>query len=130
MRNLVKNLKSAATPFSLIILGGQFVFDAVKRYRGQILIGTVLRVVVAPALGLGTAIVLKSIGVLSIGPEAYPALIALFGSPAAVSGPIMASQMGGDSQLATQIVMWTSISSIFTIFASACILMSTGLMPV
>ena len=66
---------------------------------------------------------------MSFGTDAYPGLIALFGSPVAVSSAIMASQMEGDEQLATQLVVWSSVCSIATIFLTACILMATGLLP-
>ena len=126
----LKNLKAVTTPFSLLILGGQFVFSAVSSYRKEIAVGSALRIVFAPLLGIGVAVLLGRFTGLKFGQDAYPALIALFGAPAAVSGPVMASQMGADAQLATQIVVWTSIGSIFTIFATACLLMSMGLLPV
>ena len=69
-------------------------------------------------------------GVLSCGANEYPALIAMFGSPAAVSSAVMASSMGADEQLATQLVVWTSLFSVITVFAEACILMAAGLLPV
>ena len=104
--------------------------EMTRNYRKEIAVGSVLRIVFAPLLGIGVAVLLGCFTGLKFGQDAYPALIALFGAPAAVSGPVMASQMGGDAQLATQIVVWTSIGSIFTIFATACILMSVGLLPV
>ena len=58
----------------------------------------------------------------------YPALIALFATPAAVSSAVMAGQMGNDEQLATQIVVWTSVVSIVTLFIIICLLIWTGLM--
>ena len=54
----------------------------------------------------------------------------MFGSPVAVSSAVMAGNMGSDEQLATQLVVWTSIFSIFTIFAQVVILMSMGLLAV
>jgi predicted permease len=71
-----------------------------------------------------------STGLLSCGVQEYPALIAMFGSPVAVSSAVMAGSMGSDEQLATQLVVWTSIFSIFTIFAEVCILMMMGLLAV
>ena len=59
----------------------------------------------------------------------FPALVALFGSPVAVSSAVMAGSMGADEQLATQLVVWTSLFSIVTIFSEVCILMSMGLLP-
>ena len=126
----LSNLKSITTPFALVILGGQFVFSAVKAYRKEIVGGVLFRIVLAPLIGIGIAALLARYGGISaFGPDAYPALIALFGSPVAVSSAIMASQMGGDEQLATQLVVWSSTCSIITIFATACILMATGLLP-
>ncbi len=124
---VLSNLKSITTPFSLVVLGGEFTFSAVKTYRKEIMVGTLTRIVAAPLLGIGLAVVLTKLGIVYFGPSHFPAMIALFGSPAAVSSAVMASQMGGDSQLATQITVWTSLLSIITIFAISCILMAMGL---
>jgi len=126
----VNNLKAVSTPFALLVLGGQFEFSAVKGMRKEIIAGTVWRIVLAPLLGLGIAAVLTNMGYLSCGVNEYPALIALFGSPVAVSSAVMAGSMGSDEQLATQLVVWTSIFSIVTVFAEVCILMSAGLLAV
>jgi predicted permease len=74
--------------------------------------------------------VLTHAGLLHCTQIHYPALVALFGSPVAVSSAIMASSMKNDGQLAAQLVVWTSIFSIFTIFAEVCILMMMGLLAV
>lgn len=127
----VDNLKSIATPFALVVLGGQFEFSAVKGLMKEIITGTLWRVVLAPLIGIGLAIFLSSkTSLLSCGVNEYPALVALFGSPVAVSSAVMATSMGADDQLATQLVVWTSICSIVTIFAQVCILMSMGLLAV
>lgn len=126
----VKNLSSLASPFALIVLGGQFEFSAVKGLLKEIVIGTFWRIVLAPVIGLGCAILLSKTPVLSCGVNEYPALLALFGSPVAVSSAIMAEQMHNDEQLATQLVVWTSIGSIVTIFTFVCVLMGMGLLAV
>ena len=127
----VSNLKAIASPFALIVLGGQFEFSAVKGLLKEIVTGTVWRIVIAPVLGIGLAILLTAkTDLLHCGANEYPALIAMFGSPVAVSSAVMAGNMGGDEQLATQLVVWTSIFSIFTIFAEVCILMALGLIVV
>ena len=38
--------------------------------------------------------------------------------------------MKNDEQLATQLVVWTSVFSVFTVFAAVCILMAAGLLAV
>lgn len=123
-------LKNGTTPLALIVLGGQFVFSAVKELKKEIMVATLWRVVLAPVIGVGGAILLTHLGILHCGTAEYPALIALFGSPVAVSSAIMAKGMGNDEQLATQLVVWTTIASGLTVFLSVCALMAAGLIAV
>ena len=125
------NLKSVATPLALIVLGGQFKFSAVKGMTKEIIVGTVFRVVIAPLIGVGCAVLLSQYtDLVSFSQTEYPALIALFGTPVAVSSAIMAGEMGNDEQLAGQLVVWTSIASVVTVFATVFLLMSFGLLAV
>jgi predicted permease len=124
-------MKSLTTPIALIVMGGQFEFSAVKALMKDIVVGTVWRIVIAPLIGIGGAILVsKYTNLCSFGANEYPALIALFGSPVAVSSAVMADSMGNDKQLAAQLVVWTSLCSIVTIFVTVCILMSLGLIVV
>ena len=126
--NMVKNITS---PFALMVLGGQFEFSKIKGMFKEIAVGTAWRTVLAPLLGIGVAVLLSAYtDILPLGVDEFPALVALFASPVAVSSAIMASEMGGDEQLATQLVVWTSVCSIFTVFITVCILMSLGLLAV
>lgn len=128
---VLSNLKTMCTPLALLVLGGQFEFSAVKGLMKEIVSGTVSRIVIAPLIGIGCAILVSAhTDWLVCGVNEYPALIAMFGSPVAVSSAVMAGNMGSDEQLATQLVVWTSIFSIFTIFAQVCILMGMGLLAV
>lgn len=125
----IVKLGTACTPLALVIMGADFRFSAVGGLKKEILIGTVSRVVLVPVVGLGAAALLSIYTpLLSCGAAEYPGLIALFATPVAVSSAIMAGQMGNDKQLATQLVVWTSVASIATIFLTVCILMGTGLM--
>ena len=126
----VKDLKAIASPLALIVLGGQFEFSAVKGMTKEIVVATSWRILLAPLLGIGTAILLSSFTPLRFGTEVYPTLIALFGTPVAVSSAIMAGEMKNDEQLATQLVVWTSIISIVSIFAIVFVLMSCGLIAI
>ena len=129
--SMLTSLKSIASPLALIVLGGQFTFSAIGRLWKEIAVGTVWRIVLSPLLGLGAAALLSECtGWFSCGVNEFPALVALFGSPVAVSSAIMAGSMGSDEQLATQLVVWTSLGSIVTIFLEVCILMSAGLLAV
>lgn len=127
----VSNMGSISSPFALIALGGQFRFSAAGNLKKEISFGVLFRCVVFPALVLGCAAVLNAFTpLLRCTTFHYPALIAQFGTPAAVSSAAMAGQMGNDQQLATQLVVWTSVASIFSLFAIVCILMATGLMAI
>lgn len=123
-------LKSGTTALALIILGGQFVFSAIKELKREIFVATLWRVVLSPVIGIGSAMLLTHWGVLHCGPAHYPALVALFGSPVAVSSAIMAKGMGNDEQLATQLVVWTTICSGLTVFLLVCALMAMGRIPI
>ncbi len=126
----LENLKAMATPLGLIVLGGEFKFSAVRGLFKEIAVGTVWRLVLAPVIGLGGAVALSGLGFLQAGTNEYASMIALFGTPVAVSSAVMAGQMGNDEQLATQLVMWTSIGSVMTIFLQACVLMALGLIVI
>lgn len=125
----VNNISKISSPLALIVLGGLFDFSAVKGMKKQIVIGAASRVAVVPFLVIGTSVLLsKYTGLLSFDSAVYPALIALFGSPVAVSSAIMAQEMDNDGILAGQLVVWTSILSIFTLFLSILLLRGMGLL--
>lgn len=126
----VNNIKVMTTPLALIITGAQFRFSAVKGMFKEIAVGTLWRIVFAPIIGIAAALILRHYGLLSLGTGEIATLIALFGAPAAVSGAVMAGEMGNDEQLATQHVVWSSIGSMVTIFLQVCILMATGILAI
>lgn len=84
-----------ATPFGLIMLGGEFEFSAVGRLWKEIAFGTFMRVVFAPALFLTVAYFC----IPGLSGAHYASYIALFGTPVAVSSAIMAKEMEGDAEL-------------------------------
>ena len=124
-------LKAVASPLALVVLGGQFEFGATRGFLREIAVGTLWRIVISPLLAIGVAVLLSThTSVLSFGVNEYPALIALFGTPVAVSSAIMTAQMGSDEQLATQLVVWSSVASIATMFLTVCLLMAGGMLSV
>lgn len=123
----LSSLKAIASPLAMVVLGGSFVFSAVRGLFKEIAVATLWRLVLAPGIGLVSAVLLSTYSdILSCGPGEYATLIALFGSPVAVSSAVMAISMKNDEQLATQLVVWTSIGSVLTIFLQVCILMALG----
>lgn len=123
----IKNVGAIASPFALIVLGGNFKFCAVKRLWKEIIYGTAWRVILTPFLAISSALLLSGhTQIFHFTSAEYPAFIALFASPVAVASAIMAGEMGGDEELAGQLVVWTSICSVFTIFVTIVILRNLG----
>jgi len=106
----VSKLASIASPLALFALGATI---DLKKLKGnlKLLIPTVsARLVVIPGILLLIAYLLGYRG-----PE-FAALMIAFGAPCAVSSYTMAEQMGADGDLAAQLVMLTTVLSIFSIF--------------
>lgn len=114
---------SAATPLALLVLGGQFELSAVRQLARPIAIGTIMRLIVVPVLGLSAAYLFFP----GFGGAEYASFVALFGTPTAVSGAVMASEMGGDGELAGQLVVWTTLGSAFTLFFFVALLRAVGI---
>lgn len=123
----ISQVASMASPLALIMLGGGFTFGAVARLRKQILLGTILRVVVVPIVFLVSFyfILTAQFGSATI---YFPALIALFSTPVAVSSAPMAAEMGQDAELAGQLVVWTSLTSILSLFLIIMVSGSLGIL--
>ena len=118
----LESIKSICTPFALLVLGGRFEFSAVKWLWKPILFGTVIRTVIVPAAALSVAYFF----VPRLSGEHYASYIAVFATPCAVSGAIMAKEMGADEELAGQLVVWTSLVSTVTIFLCTAIFRAVG----
>ena len=114
---------SAATPLALLVLGGQFELSAVRQLARPIVLGSVMRLVVVPAAALLAAYALFP----GFGGAEYASFVALFGTPTAVSSAVMASEMGGDVELAGQLVVWTTLGSAFTLFFFVALLRAVGI---
>ena len=106
----VKDLGGVATPLSLVVLGGSFIFSHMKQYTKQILIGVGGKLIISPLIFVTAGIL------LGFRNEYLAPILIMFGAPAAVSSFTMAEQMGGDGELAGQLVVLTSAFSILTIF--------------
>jgi predicted permease len=113
----IKWLGQTASPLALIVLGGTFEFFAVKDMAKQVAIGTFSRVIISPLITLPLAVILSNnTDFFNFSPAEYPALIALFASPVAVSSAIMARELHNDEKLAVQLVVWTTTLSIISTF--------------
>ena len=107
----IKYLSGAATPIALLCLGAQFEFSAIKGMKRELVWGVIIRTMIVPAIGLGVAYLF-----FDFTGAMFAALIAAFATPVSVSSAPMAQEMGGDSVLAGQLVLWTTLVSAITLF--------------
>lgn len=124
----ITSLSKVASPLALIVLGGNFEFNEVKEMFKEITYGVLLKIVISPILGLGLSILLVNNNILHFTKVEYPALIALFAAPSAVASAVMAKEMKNDDRLAGQIVMWTNVFSMLTMFIIIVILKGINLL--
>ena len=115
------NLSAVATPIALISLGAEFEFVEVKEFRREILFTVAVRNFIVPTVMLAAA---YFIGIFS--GSHFAAFVALFATPIAVSSVPMAQELGGESRLAGQLVVWTTLVSAVTIFLYSFILKLIG----
>ena len=117
-------LADLATPLALLMLGVQFEFSAVSSLKKEIIFGSLMRTVMVPILGLGIAyFAFRNI----FSGAHFAAFVAAFATPVAVSSVPMAQEMGGDTVLAGQMVVWTAISSVASVFLASFLLKSVGI---
>lgn len=107
---ILADIGGVATPLALFLLGASFTFSKMKGQGKQLVIGIGGKLVVIPFIFLTISILLGFRGAELV------VLLALFGSPTAVSSFIMAQQMDGDGDLAGQLVVLGSLFSIVTMF--------------
>lgn len=107
----IGQISAATTPVALIILGASFKFGSTHEHRKQLLGAIFGRLILVPAIILSVAAF-----VFGFRGVEFVTLVAIFASPCAVVSFAMAQQMGGDSDLAGNCVVFTSALSCFTMF--------------
>ena len=120
LEQTIQNISAIASPLQLFLLGAFFQFSGLKTYRRELVTVSAAKLIVAPGLFLGLGALLGFRGV------AFVSLIGIFASPTAVNSFTMAQQMGGDAELAGDIVVITSAVSILTMFLWIFLFKSLG----
>ena len=120
----VQDLAKLSTPIAFMILGGDLDFSNV---RGNLKVASVvltIKLVILPLIMIPMIVMMgyRDADLLS-GLLAYQ-------TPVAVSSYIMAQQAGADGQLAGQLVVFSSVLSIFTLFVTILILRTIGLLGI
>lgn len=106
----ISDVSKIATPLSLILLVASFKFDNIKKYLKQTTIAVVGKTILTPCIILPICIMFGYRGV------ELTTLMIIFAAPTAISSFTMAQQMDSDSELAGQIVVFTSAFCVVTVF--------------
>lgn len=106
----LNDLAGITIPLALLILGADLDLNLQTTCVKLLTTATLSKIILVPLLFLPPAAALGFRG------QALASLLAMYASPAAVSGYIMAQNENADHHLAGQIVVVTSILSCFTLF--------------
>ena len=106
----LEQIGGIATPLALILLGCDFSFRGAFRNIKYVLSVSILRLITFPCIAIAIA------AYLGMRNEQIAILMVAFGAPVAVSSYTMACNVNSDSELAGQLVVATSLFSIFTMF--------------
>ena len=106
----VSSLASLATTLALVVLGANLKFDELRKNARTVSAVLVIRLILLPLLMVpfGYLIGLRGVELFLI--------LMIFGTPVATSSYPMAQNMGGDGQLAGQLVFVSTVASLGTIF--------------
>lgn len=120
----VQDLAKLSTPIAFMILGGDLDFSKVKGNLKTAFVVLTIKLVILPLIMIPMVVMMgyRDADLLS-GVLAYQ-------TPVAVSSYIMAQQAGADGQLAGQLVVFSSVLSIFTLFVTIFILRTMGLLAI
>lgn len=107
----MRDMARIATPLALFLLGAFFRFEDLRRDLRLLSAVTALRLVVFPAIFLSLAMAWGFRGIY------FASLVPVFATPTAAPSFAMVQRMGGDAELAGNIVVITSLFCSLTIFA-------------
>ena len=110
MTGIVAKLGALATPLSMIALGASFEFSQIGKYKTMLTWAVIAKLLIVPGIIIPVAILLGIRSVALVGVMIYAA------APNAVNSYSTAVAMGGDADLANEIVVLTSLLSMLTMF--------------
>ncbi len=122
IESTMNSVAKAATPVSLIALGGFLNFGIFKGKKKSIAIGTIGKLILVPAVFITAAVLLGFKG------AELAVCTAVFASPTATASFAMTQQMSGDDELAAALVVTSCAGSFFTMFIIISILQGIGLL--
>ena len=118
--DIIGKLSSMATPLAMIAIGADFNLKSLPKWKSRLLIVCVGRLLIIPLLLVPIAVA------LGIRNANLIAALVHCGGPTAVNSYSTAVALGGNKELAGEIVAITSLLSIFTLFIFLSVLGSLG----
>ena len=115
-----RQIGNATNPLLLFLLGAFFEFGGLRRYIKDLVEVCLGRLVVMPGIFLTLAYLAGIRGV------EFAGMIAIFGSATAIASFTMVQQMGGDAELAGDIVVASSALCCFTLFMWSLLFKTLG----
>ncbi len=122
VQDVVWDLSGLATPLAFLSLGVSLDVKSIQANRKTLSWGILGRLIVIPVLFLGAGIGLGFRGI------ELTSLVVLFGTPTAVSSYPLAVAMDADGELAGQMVIFTTLCSLVSIFFWVWLLSSFALL--
>lgn len=120
--DVISDIGGLASPLSFLSLGVSLNIAAVKKNGKHLVAALALRLVIIPAVMLAGAVALGFHG------QQMCALMILFAAPVAVSSYPMAVAMDADGELAGQMVCFSTLFALITIFGWTALLGGFGLL--
>jgi len=120
LESTIRQISPVSNVYMIFLLGAFFRIGGLGRYRKDLIQVTLGRLVVLPGLFLTIAYLL---GIRGVG---FAGMIGVLGSATAVGSFTMTQEMGGDSELAGDIVVITSLLCIFTLFGWSFLFKTLG----
>ncbi|MGN1015043.1 MAG: AEC family transporter [Butyricicoccus sp.] len=117
----IAQFSNLTTPLALFILGGTLHFSSMLRHAKYLLPTLFVKLIVLPAIILSITVVLH------FEPLSRFVLFSMFATPVAAASYSMASNMGGDSALAGELVVASTAFSVITLFFWILFMRTVGL---
>ncbi|MGI6767883.1 MAG: AEC family transporter [Bacilli bacterium] len=121
LEKVIFQMSKVITPIALVLLGAGLHFGKIKKDKGYLLFVCITKLVIVPLVfvALGYLVGFREIKLATI--------FILSAVPTAVSSYVLAKEMESDGELAGEIIAFTSVFSIFTIFLWMVLLTGIGL---
>ena len=116
----MKSLGSVATPFAMVLVGASLTLKSLARNRRLVLGVSAVKLLLTPLLVVPAAVLMGFRDAALVG------ILTATAAPTAVVSVAMSYELGGDGELAAQIVATTSLLSLVTMFLWILLLRGMG----